>query len=152
MLRSGLSINAAGASGDTLRGVMKTNSRKVAVTLLRWLARALVLAVFLLWGAFFVEHTQEWFIAPFPNHPPLKVCVGQALHFLMLIGLLASLRWPRVGAAWVAVAAFAFFVDKTGSRFPIFFGMTVLPVLLLVFSAWINRNARCDDAAQSPTC
>jgi hypothetical protein len=130
---------------------MKTSSRNLAVTVLRWLARALVVVIFLLWGAFFVEHTQEWFIAPFPNHPPLKVCIGQALHLLMLLGLLASLRWPRVGAVWVAVTAFAFFVDKTGSRFPVFLGMTVLPVLVLALCAWFDRRAGRSDNVQLAT-
>lgn len=121
---------------------MKTNSRNRAVTLLRWLARALVLAVFLLWGAFFVEHTREWFVVPFPQFPPLKVWLGQALHLLLLAGLLVSLRWPRVGGVWVAVAAFAFFFDKAGSRFPVFFGMTVLPVLVLVLCGAVDRRNR----------
>jgi hypothetical protein len=119
---------------------MKTNFGRVGVISLHWLARVLVVAVFLLWGAFFVEHTQEWFIAPFPQLPPLKVCVGQGLHLLMLIGLLTSLRWPRLGIVWVVVTAFAFFVDKTGSRFPVFFGLTILPVLLLGLCAWLDRK------------
>jgi hypothetical protein len=130
---------------------MEKNFRRFAVTVLRWLARALVIAVFLLWGAFFVEHTQEWFIAPFPNHPPLKVCLGQGLHLLMLLGLLAGLRWPRLSAAWVAVTAFAFFVDKTGSSFPVFFGMTVLPVLLLAFCDWFDRRATRSNNVQLAT-
>jgi hypothetical protein len=96
------------------------------------LTRALVLAVFLLWGAFFVEHTREWFVAPFPQLPPPKVWMGQALHLLLLAGLLVSLRWPRLGGVWVAVAALAFFFDKAGAQFPVFFGITVLPVLLLL--------------------
>jgi len=40
-------------------------------TLVRWLAQGLAVCLFLFWGAFFVEHVREWFIAPFPKHPPL---------------------------------------------------------------------------------
>ena len=127
---------------------MKTRSSDLVITITRWLARALVVVVFLLWGAFFVEHMQEWFIAPFPNHPPLKVCIGQGLHLLMLLGLLASLRWPRIGTAWVAVTAFAFFVDKTGSRFPVFFSITLLPVLLLALCGWFDRRGDRNDNVQ----
>ena len=130
---------------------MKTGHRYLGFTILCWLARALVLGVFLLWGAFFVEHTQEWFIAPFPQHPPLKVCIGQALHLLMLVGLLVSLRWPRLGAVWVVVTAFAFFVDKTGSRFPVFFGLTIVPVLLLALCAWLDGKTRRGDSVQPAT-
>jgi hypothetical protein len=135
-----LSINTSPARRDTLRGVMKTDYRNRSLALLHWMARALVAGVFLLWGAFFVEHMHEWFIAPFPHRPPLKVCFGQALHFLLLVGLLVSLRWPRVGAGWVVVAAFAFFIDKTGARFPLFFGLTVLPSLLLLFCGWLDQK------------
>lgn len=124
-----------------MRRVMNANFKGLAATILLWLARAMVVGVFLLWGAFFVEHTQEWFIAPFPKHPPLKVCIGQAEHLLMLIGLLVSFRWPRVGAVWVALAAFAFFVDKTGALFPVFFGITLLPVLLLVWATMWQRRS-----------
>lgn len=133
-----LSINTPAAGGATLRAVMKTQIRNLGVTLVHLLARALVVGVFLLWGAFFVEHTLEWFIAPFPHLPPLKVCLGQALHLLMLLGLLASLRWPRVGAVWVGVSAFAFFVDKAGANFPLFFGLTLGPVLLVLCCAWLE--------------
>ncbi|MCW5555903.1 MAG: hypothetical protein KIS67_27565 [Verrucomicrobiae bacterium] len=110
---------------------MNNNAKDWIVTLLRWLARALVLGVFVLWGSFFVAHTQEWFIAPLPQLPPLKVWVGHALHLLLLVGLLGSLRWPRAAGLVVVVAAFTFFLQCAGSRFPVFFGLTVLPVLLL---------------------
>lgn len=114
---------------------MDSNVGNRIVTLLRWLARALVLGLFLFWGSFFVAHTQEWFIAPLPKLPPLKVWGGHALHLLMLVGLLWSLRWPRVGGLVVVVAAFIFFRQFAGPRFPLFFGLTILPVLLLALCA-----------------
>lgn len=117
------------------RSVMNSNVGNWIVTLLRWLARALVLGLFLFWGSFFVAHTQEWFIAPLPGLPPLKVWVGHALHLLMLVGLLASLRWPRAGGLVVVVSAFNFFSAHAGSQFPLFFGFTFLPVLLLALCA-----------------
>jgi len=117
---------------------MKTNSK--LVTVIRWLARVLAVCVFLLWGAFFVEHLQEWFIQPYPQLPPLKVCAGMALHFLLLAGLIIALRWELVGSLAVIVTAFAFFYDKAGSRFPVLFGLTVLPALLLAFCWWQDRR------------
>jgi hypothetical protein len=114
---------------------MHTNVGNWIVTLLRWLARALVVGVFLFWGSFFVAHTQEWFIVPLPQVPPLKVWVAQTLHLLLLVGLLGSLRWPRAGGLVVVVAAFTFFLQCAGARFPVFFGLTVLPVLLLALCA-----------------
>jgi hypothetical protein len=119
---------------------MKLDSQRLLVTLLRWPARALLVGVFLLWGALFIEHTQEWFVVPWPQRPPLRVCAGHALHFLLLMGLLATLRWARVGAAWAGVAAFAFFLGRSGSQFGVFFALTVLPALLLVWCDWLDRR------------
>jgi hypothetical protein len=130
---------------------MNKHFRRTALSLTRWLARLLIVGVFLLWGAFFVEHTQEWFVAPFPQLPPPRVCVGQGLHLLLLVGLLVSLRWPRLGVVWVVVAAFAFFSGRTGARFPMFFGLTVLPVLLLALGARIGSRIRNGEAAESVT-
>jgi hypothetical protein len=123
---------------------MKADSKRLAATLMKRPARILVAGVFLLWGAFFVEHTQEWFIQPFPQHPPLKVCLGQAVHLLMLAGLLVSLRRPWLGSVWVASTAFTFFADKAGARWPVFFGLTVLPVSLLALCAWLDRTRAGD--------
>ena len=82
---------------------------------------------------FFVEHISEWFVAPFPQVPPLKVCVFQIFHLLLLLGLLASLRWARVGLAWVTIAVCAFFLPVAGTKALGFVGLTILPVLLVVF-------------------
>lgn len=124
---------------------MKRNSK--LVMMIRWLARVLAVCIFLFWGGFFVGHLQEWFIQPFPQLPPLKVCVGQVLHFLLLAGLLVALRWEAVGSTLVIVASFAFLYGRTGSRFPVFFGMTVLPVLLLLFCWWHDRKTSATPSA-----
>jgi hypothetical protein len=112
---------------------MKPNAKKLALLVTHWLARLFVLGVFLLGGAFFVDHTREWFLAPWPQLPPLKVCAFQALHLLLLAGLLASLWWSRLGLVWVSLAAGAFFLPAAGARALVFVGLTILPVLLLAF-------------------
>ena len=117
---------------------MKTHSK--LVTVIRWLGRALAICVFLFWGGFFVEHLQEWFVKPFPNHPPLKVCAGMALHFLLLVGLLIVLRWELAGGLMVIAAAFTFFYHISGSPFSLYFGLTALPALLLLFCWWHDRK------------
>ncbi len=117
---------------------MKAEWKTIVATVILWLARAMAVCVFLFWGAFFVEHVQEWFIHSFPRHPPLKICMGMGLHFLMLLGLVLALRWERLGGLLVVVSAFLFFVDKAGSRFPLFFGLTVLPAALLLLCRWLR--------------
>jgi hypothetical protein len=114
--------------------------RPLALILLRWLGRIGAVLVFLFWGAFFIEHLMEWFVKPFPNLPPVKVCLGQLLHFLMLVGLLVALRWPQVGTPVVVVAAGIFLV-RTGANFPFFLAGTILPVLVLLGCWWAGRRA-----------
>jgi len=129
---------------------MKTNSKTKPVMVIRWLARVLAVCLLVFFGAFFVEHVLEWFIRPFPQHPPLRVCVGMALHFLLLVGLLIALRWELAGSLMVIVTAFAFLHDKTGSGFPLIFGLTALPVLLLLFCWWHDRKRRGDAVRREP--
>jgi hypothetical protein len=108
--------------------------------LVRWVARGFAVCLFLFWGAFFVEHLREWFIAPFPNHPPLKVCLTVAMHALLLIGLMLTLRWELVGSLVVLAAGGAFFFAIAGRSAPLFFGITALPALLSLWCAWHRRR------------
>jgi hypothetical protein len=117
---------------------MKTWNENLILTPAIWASRGLVLLVFLLWGAFFVEHLREWFIAPLPKTPPPKVWFGQALHFLLLVGLLIALRWPLAGSALVMVAALVFF-PRAGSNYLLFTGITVMPPLGLL-CCWLWRR------------
>ncbi len=115
-------------------------TNELVINISKWIGRALVLLVFFLLGAFFVEHTREWFIAPRPLAPPLKVWVGHGLHFLILAGLLVSLRWPPAGAALVVLSSLAFFGAFAGGKWPVFSLITCLPVLLLLFCWWRGKR------------
>jgi hypothetical protein len=126
-------------------GVMKPNFTLEALT--RWVARGLAVCLFLFWGAFFVAHLQEWFIAPFPDHPPLKVCLIVALHALLLVGLALTLRWELAGSLIVLAASGAFFFAVGGRSAPLFFSITALPALLSLWCWWHRRR----NAATPPT-
>ncbi len=122
---------------------MKSNVSESKLSLvLRWSARLVATLLFFLWGAFFVEHTIEWFVRPLPQTPPVFVWVAQGLHLLMLVGLIALWRWEVAGSLMVIAAAFAFFVDKAGANFPLFFGVTVIPAVLLLVGHWLARRVR----------
>jgi len=121
-------------------GMTNTNSKQIALTVLCWLGRIGTVVVFLFWGAFFLEHLMEWFVKPFPQTPPARVWLGQALHFLMLAGLLVALRWPQVGSPVVVVAA-GIFLTRAGPNFPLFFAATILPVLVLLGCWWARHKA-----------
>jgi hypothetical protein len=106
------------------------------VPLTRWGGRLLGLLLLLFWGAFFVEHLSEWFIRPFPRHPPLKICFYMGLHFLILAGLLLAWRWEVAGSLLVIGSSLVFFQHVAGANFPLFFGVTAVPAFLLLFCGW----------------
>lgn len=133
-----LSINTPRAHWVTTGGMMKPSFS--LETLTRWVARGLAVCLFLFWGAFFVAHLQEWFIAPFPNHPPLKVCLIVALHALLLVGLVLTLRWELAGSLIVLAAGGAFFFAVAGKSALLFFGVTALPALLSLWCWWQRRK------------
>jgi len=117
---------------------MKPNFTLEALT--RWVARGLAVCLFLFWGAFFVAHLQEWFIGPFPDYPPLKVCMTVALHAVLLVGLVLMLRWELPGSLLVLAAGGAFFFAVGGKSAPLFFGITALPALLSLWCWWHRRR------------
>ncbi len=113
-----------------------------SLVVLRWTARLLAAGLFLFWGGFFVAHLVEWFVKPFPATPPAFVWLGQVAHLLILLGLLALWRWEVAGSVLVVAAALVFFADKAGANFPLFFGVTALPAVLLLVCARRRRGAR----------
>jgi hypothetical protein len=103
------------------------------LTVIRWLARGLCVALFLFWGAFFVEHL-AYFVSG-PPWPPLSVWLVQALHLLLLVGLLAALKWERLGAALIVVSAVIFFTLTARENALLFIAITAAPALLFLFLA-----------------
>jgi hypothetical protein len=106
------------------------------LTIARWIARILALSLFFFWGLFFLEHLWEWFIRPYPQTPPLKVFIGQTLHFLVLAGLLIGFRWELTGALLTIIASVLFFADKA----PLFILPTMVPALLYLYCWYKNRS------------
>lgn len=117
---------------------MKT--RAVLILLTAWSGRLLAIGLFLLWGAFFLEHL-KWFVQPGIGLPPARVWLLQLAHLTMLIGLLMLLRLELLGSILTIVAALVFFGFVAGSRFPLFFIVTVLPVVLVLAARLIQPGA-----------
>jgi hypothetical protein len=105
----------------------------------RWLtnlARVIALVAAAGWLAFFLEHAR-WFMGP--PWPPAGVWIAQAVHLLILIGLLASLRW-RLGGSVIAVAsALVFFALTVWPPVAVLFVPTILPALLFL-AAWATMR------------
>jgi hypothetical protein len=79
-----------------------------AVTVVRWVARALSILLFYYGGAFFIEHL-EMFRAPRVWHHP-EMLGRMALHLAFLLALIAGWRWEVIGAV-VSIATSAVFLS-----------------------------------------
>ena len=112
--------------------------RQHGVATVRWIARLMALGLFIFWGLFFLEHSWEWFIRPYPQAPPPNIWVGQALHFLILAGLLIGFRWELVGGLLVVIASVLFFADKA----PLFILPTIAPAILYLYCWHKDRAER----------
>ncbi len=100
------------------------------------IARIGSLALFMFWGAFFLEHL-AWFEDP-STFPPATVWLAQGLHLLFLIGYLLSLVWEVPGSVMIAAGVVLFFGLTGGSNALWFALISLLPVPFFVV-ARLNR-------------
>lgn len=105
---------------------------------MRWLARTLAIAEFLLWGAFFIEHI-TWFSDPGLASPPQVVWVQQLAHLTLLIGYLLIWKWEKVGAIVIIIGALTFFPFMGGPNAWWFSLFAISPAIFL-FLAWRNES------------
>ncbi len=108
------------------------------ISIVRLAARILSVMLFLLWGAFFIEHL-SWFTAIGGSAPPAKVWLLQAVHFLLLVGYLVSLKWEKVGSIIVVISAVIFFSAAAGINAIPFVIVSVFPVLLFMY-CWMKGD------------
>ena len=120
-------------------------STPVYVVVLRWIARLWALAMFLLWGAFFVEHL-EWFTDP-RGWPPPSVFALVSLHFLMLVGLALGWRWEVLGGSLALVSAIVFFSLAAGANAPVFIATIAVPAVLWLYCAWREHGPAAPEPA-----
>ena len=122
----------------------------VELLAIRWVARVLALALFVFWGAFFLEHLIEWFLHPAKGFPPFWVWLMMLAHLGILLGLLALWKWEVAGSLLALAAALAFFGGLiimgmlAGHRvgmLVLFLAVTMLPpVLTLVWHLAQTRS------------
>jgi hypothetical protein len=125
---------------------MKWNS--LIMSIVCWTGRGLALGLFLVWGAFFVEHLQEWFLHPAEGFPPVWVCLAQLAHLTILVGLATIWRWQFVGSILTILGSLAFFGGLAISEaiagrkylsFLTFLALTIVPALLTL-ACWFVRT------------
>jgi hypothetical protein len=105
-----------------------------SVIIIRWCARLWAAFLFIFWGAFFVEHLEEWFIRAV-EWPPRAVVALQGLHFLFLLGLVVGWWWEFIGGLVVLFAAVAFFSLAAGSHAAAFTLISIAPAIVWIGSA-----------------
>jgi hypothetical protein len=137
------------------------NRTTLALRIVCWTARILALGLFMLWGAFFLEHVQEWFMHPFQESPPIWIWLAQFAHLAILVGLVALWRWPIGGSLLTIVAALAFFgglafsAGIAGHRcLPLvgFFAITIIPAVLTLVWVLARRRLSILGKASAPSC
>jgi hypothetical protein len=119
---------------------------RILANILLWSGRALAVGFALFWGAFFVEHL-GWFLHPGQGLPPPRVWFLQLTHAALLAGLVALLRWEVPGGLLTIAAALVFFAGAAGARFPVFFGATIVPVVLVFLGRWLFHRQVAPPAA-----
>jgi hypothetical protein len=117
---------------------------EVAAAAVRWIAYALAVLLVLFWGAFFVEHLNEWFLHAGgirdADHPPARIWLAQCAHGGILIGLLAMLRWDRLGAVLTIVSTVAFFSLAGFRGFSTIALINLPPIVLLLLAGWLRST------------
>jgi hypothetical protein len=107
--------------------------------ILRLIARLWALAALVVWGAFFVEHTVEWFGGGTAS-PPLWVWMLYGWHLTLLISLLLGWRYELAGGLLTLVSAIVFFGGAAGSRGIPFIAVTIPPALMWIALALARRR------------
>lgn len=103
------------------------------LSVIRWLARGLSVALLLFWGAFFLEHL-EWF-RPGQALPPWWVWFAQAMHLLLLVGYGLAWRWERLGSLLIIAGAVLWFLPAAGAQGIPYILISIPPALLFLFCA-----------------
>ncbi len=133
-------IKSAGV-GDPLPGTPGTG-RKIGAAIIRWTARAGALVLAYIWGAFFVDHLQEWFLhRNGAGFPPWWVWLAMVFHLGMIVGLVLLVRWEITGAIVAVGSTLGFFLTILSERSALWLVLvTLIPVAAIGIARWMGRR------------
>ncbi|MDP3684479.1 MAG: hypothetical protein Q8S01_11150 [Ignavibacteria bacterium] len=109
------------------------------IKLFSWFGRITAMLLFLLWGAFFVEHLTEWF-KDAGHLPPWSVFLIQFFHLLMLVGYIAVFKWKILGSALIILGAFIFFASLGAKAMLAFFAISIIPAVIFLFVFYFEKK------------
>jgi hypothetical protein len=114
----------------------------VAGAVFRWSCRASLVLLLLQCAAIFGDEL----MGALSTKPFRVLSVWLLLRFVLLLGVLISLRWPVVGVLLLGVSTSPFIARMGTSFFMPFYALTFLPVLLLLW-LWVSRRNAAKKAA-----
>ncbi|MCK9425054.1 MAG: hypothetical protein M0Q21_03325 [Ignavibacteriaceae bacterium] len=106
-----------------------------------WIGRITAALLFVLWGAFFLEHLTEWF-KDSGRLPPWSVFLIQFFHLLMLVGYLIVLKWKIVGSITIILGAALFFGSLGTNAMMTFFAISIFPAIIFLFVFYFEKSGR----------
>jgi hypothetical protein len=111
----------------------------MVILTIKWIARILGSLLFLFWGSFFIAHIMPWFILPLFRHekiPSFEIWIQEFFHLCMLLGFIIAFKYELIGGLIIIFgAAVYFFLARTNASI-CYFGITIIPALLYIFSWW----------------
>lgn len=112
---------------------MNDKVKKIAfyMKMILWSARLLGGLLFLLWGAFFLEHL-EYFRNPMTPPPPYVYFVA-GVHLILLMSYLLAMWKYLAGSILMIVSSLLFFVLTAGSMFLPFFIISSIPAFFYLY-------------------
>jgi hypothetical protein len=105
-----------------------------------WVGRVTAVLLFLLWGAFFAEHLSEWFRGTGGQYPPPRIWIGQAFHFVILVGLALMVKWDRLGTIVMLAGTAGFAASVWDLDVLKIMSVNLVPVILFTVY-WLARRS-----------
>lgn len=118
------------------------------IKIFSWFGRITAMLLFLLWGAFFVEHVTEWFNDA-GHLPPWSVFLIQFFHLLMLVGYIAVFKWKMLGSALIILGAFIFFASLGAKAMLAFFAISIIPAVIFLFVFYFEKKLLAAQSAEN---
>ena len=115
---------------------MNDNRTSLSITIIRWLARAMGLALAGLHGAFFFGHLGEFLDMHGP--PPFAAWSAMLLLPIIMSGYLLAWRYEATGAAMAIGGALLLF-PRAGAMFPVYAGIASLPAFMHLYCRFATR-------------
>lgn len=106
-----------------------------------WIGRITAALLFVLWGAFFLEHLAEWF-KDSGHLPPWSVFLIQFFHLLMLVGYIVVFKWKILGSVIIILGAFIFFASLGANAMVTFFAISIFPAVIFLFVFYFEKSKR----------